>query len=72
MCKLVGFGRYREYKYLVMSLVGKSLDNLKKDLPGRRMSFHTGLRIAKQMVDAIKSLHEIGSANPQFPPRFLL
>lgn len=47
-------------QFLVMSLVGKSLDDLRKNIVGKNFSKSTGMQCAYQTLVAIGDLHDIG------------
>uniref|UniRef100_A0A0M3I2H1 non-specific serine/threonine protein kinase n=1 Tax=Ascaris lumbricoides TaxID=6252 RepID=A0A0M3I2H1_ASCLU len=52
-----------------MQLVGRSLDRIQKDMPERRFSFRTSIKLALQTVDSICDLHEIGYIHRDIKPQ---
>jgi len=51
-----------------MALVGKSLDKLIEERPGRRFTPGTAIGISVQMVNAIRALNEIGYLHRDLKP----
>ncbi|CAK5026396.1 unnamed protein product [Meloidogyne enterolobii] len=61
-------GRSVTFNYIVMALVGKSLDKLIEERPGRRFTPGTAIGISVQMVNAIRALNEIGYLHRDLKP----
>uniref|UniRef100_A0AC34FT73 Protein kinase domain-containing protein n=1 Tax=Panagrolaimus sp. ES5 TaxID=591445 RepID=A0AC34FT73_9BILA len=54
-------GSYNEnFLYVVMTMVGKSLQDVRKMCPGQKFSLGTALSIGIQSLEAIEELHQIG------------
>lgn len=51
-----------------MGLVGKSLDNLVKEMPGNHFSPGTAIGVGIQMIDALRVLHTIGYLHRDIKP----
>ncbi|CEF64860.1 Asator [Strongyloides ratti] len=56
------------YSYVFMTLLGKSLKDLVKDLPDRQFSIGTWSRIGIQGLFAVKQLHEAGYIHRDLKP----
>uniref|UniRef100_F1KWZ9 non-specific serine/threonine protein kinase n=1 Tax=Ascaris suum TaxID=6253 RepID=F1KWZ9_ASCSU len=67
--EMVDKGRTEKFKFIVMQLVGRSLDRIQKDMPERRFSFRTSIKLALQTVDSICDLHEIGYIHRDIKPQ---
>lgn len=59
-CKLLSAGKSHNYNYLIMSLLGKELGELRRRLPDRKMTLSSVLRIGYQCTEALQDLHAIG------------
>jgi tau tubulin kinase len=72
-CKIEDKGKYGGFNYVVMTLVGRSLEvsinleminllfkDLRKEAPGQRMSMGTAIGIGIQCLQALEDLHGIG------------
>ncbi|KAI6238008.1 Tau-tubulin kinase 2 [Aphelenchoides fujianensis] len=62
--------RYKraKYSFVVMTLVGKSLDDLKRQRPSRVFSIQTGLGAGIQCLEAIQDLHKHGFIHRDVKP----
>uniref|UniRef100_A0A915PCX6 Protein kinase domain-containing protein n=1 Tax=Setaria digitata TaxID=48799 RepID=A0A915PCX6_9BILA len=58
--QLIGQGRTREIKYLIMQLLGPDLGKLRRSLPGKKFNLTTALRLSLQTLDRIETLHNTG------------
>ncbi|VDK54766.1 unnamed protein product, partial [Anisakis simplex] len=67
--EMVDKGLTENFKFIVMELVGKSIDRLQKKMPERRFSFRTSLKLALQTVDSIADLHDIGYIHRDIKPQ---
>ncbi|VDP40358.1 unnamed protein product [Heligmosomoides polygyrus] len=65
---LIDRGKTEKFKFLVMSLVGKSLDDLRKNIVGKNFSKSTGMQCAYQTLVAIGDLHDIGYLHRDIKP----
>ncbi|KAI6192891.1 Protein kinase domain-containing protein [Aphelenchoides fujianensis] len=63
--------RRRSSSFLVMELVGMSLDDLKRERPGKVFSMGTGIGAAIQCLEAVQDLHKHGFIHRQAPARDL-
>ncbi|KAI6240676.1 Tau-tubulin kinase 1 [Aphelenchoides fujianensis] len=67
-CKFYGCGRNDKYNYLVMSLQGKNLADLRRESPKQCFSVSTALRLASQILVAIREIHSIGFLHRDVKP----
>lgn len=83
VCKFYGCGRDERFNYIVMSLVGKSLAELRRAQPrGKKLtgsnkililylgifSLSTTLRLGKHILQAIRDIHEVGFLHRDIKP----
>ncbi|KAI6239000.1 Tau-tubulin kinase 1 [Aphelenchoides fujianensis] len=61
-------GKKEKFFFLVMELVGMSLDDLKRERPGKVFSMGTGIGTAIQCLEAVQDLHKHGFIHRQAPP----
>jgi tau tubulin kinase len=57
---IIDRGKKDKYFFLVMALVGRSLDDLKQQRPHRVFSIPTGLGASYQCLEAIEDLNKWG------------
>uniref|UniRef100_A0AC35TQG8 Protein kinase domain-containing protein n=1 Tax=Rhabditophanes sp. KR3021 TaxID=114890 RepID=A0AC35TQG8_9BILA len=57
VCKLISSGKTNNYCYIIMSLLGTELGDLRRMLPERKMSLSTTLPIGIQCCQAIQDMH---------------
>ncbi|KAF8363009.1 hypothetical protein PRIPAC_89932 [Pristionchus pacificus] len=67
-CEIFGKGQKHNFNYLVMTLVGKSLQDLRTAAPLRRFSMGTALSVGQQCLEAIMDLHQIGYLHRDIKP----
>uniref|UniRef100_A0A7E4ZXE2 Protein kinase domain-containing protein n=1 Tax=Panagrellus redivivus TaxID=6233 RepID=A0A7E4ZXE2_PANRE len=68
VCRLLMAGRTPNYSFVVMSLLGKELGELRRKMPERKMSLSTVLRVAVQCVEGIQDMHGIGFIHRDIKP----
>ncbi|KAI6194799.1 Protein kinase [Aphelenchoides besseyi] len=61
-------GKKEKYFFLVMELVGQSLDDLKRERPGRVFSIGTGIGVSIQCLEAVEDLHKHGFIHRDIKP----
>uniref|UniRef100_A0AC35FTQ7 Protein kinase domain-containing protein n=1 Tax=Panagrolaimus sp. PS1159 TaxID=55785 RepID=A0AC35FTQ7_9BILA len=67
-CKILMSGRTSTYSFVIMSLLGKELGELRRRMPDRKMTLSTVLRIGIQSIAAIHDLHEAGFIHRDIKP----
>ncbi|OZC12130.1 hypothetical protein X798_00649 [Onchocerca flexuosa] len=67
-CKFYGCGRNDKFNYLVMSLQGKNLADLRRESPKQSFSLSTAIRIGLQILNAIQEIHSIGFLHRDIKP----
>lgn len=67
-CKIEDKGRFGTFNYVVMTLVGKSLQDLRKEGPGQHMSMGTAISSGIQCLEALEDLHGIGYLHRDVKP----
>ncbi|KAI3379115.1 hypothetical protein SNEBB_011461 [Seison nebaliae] len=68
VCKFLGGGTTDEFNYVVMSLQGKNLAELRRAQPKQNFTLSTSLRLGFQMLEAIESIHNIGFLHRDIKP----
>lgn len=64
-CKYITVGQTDRFRFLIMSLIGKSLEDLKKASGhgtgrSKQFSLHTSLYVGIETLESIQELHKIG------------
>ncbi|EPB73134.1 hypothetical protein ANCCEY_07784 [Ancylostoma ceylanicum] len=67
-CKIEDKGRYGNFNYVVMTLVGKSLQDLNKGGPGGHMTIGCAISCGIQCLEALEDLHNIGYLHRDVKP----
>lgn len=67
-CKIEDKGRFGNFNYVVMTLVGKSLQDLNKAGPGGHMTIGCSIGIGIQALEALEDLHNIGYLHRDVKP----
>uniref|UniRef100_A0A914ZS17 non-specific serine/threonine protein kinase n=1 Tax=Parascaris univalens TaxID=6257 RepID=A0A914ZS17_PARUN len=67
-CKIMDKGRYGSFNYVVMTVVGKSLQDLRKAGPGQHLSMGTAIGAGIQALEALEDLHSIGYLHRDVKP----
>ncbi|VDM46925.1 unnamed protein product [Toxocara canis] len=62
-------GRTESFKFIVMELVGRSIDRIQREMPDRNFSLRTSIKLALQTVESIEDLHEIGYIHRDIKPQ---
>uniref|UniRef100_A0A671VV76 Tau tubulin kinase 2b n=1 Tax=Sparus aurata TaxID=8175 RepID=A0A671VV76_SPAAU len=70
VCRFVGCGRNDRFNYVVMELQGRNLADLRRTMTRATFSVSTTLRLGKQILEAIESIHSVGFLHRDIkPPR---
>ncbi|PAV90708.1 hypothetical protein WR25_05493 [Diploscapter pachys] len=67
-CRIEDKGRYGNFNYVVMTLVGKSLQDLRKGSPGQKLTVACSLSVGIQALEALEDLHNIGYLHRDVKP----
>lgn len=68
ICKFLGGGTNELYNYVVMTLQGKNLAELRRSQTRQCFSLSTSLRISLQILQSIESIHSIGFLHRDIKP----
>lgn len=68
VCRFVGCGRNEKFSYVVMTLQGKNLAELRRAQQKTCFSVSTTVRLAIQIITAIESIHSIGFLHRDVKP----
>jgi len=67
-CRIEDKGRFGSFNYVVMTLVGKSLQDLRKENPLQHFSMGTAIGAGLQTLQALEDLHGIGYLHRDVKP----
>uniref|UniRef100_F1L9R3 Tau-tubulin kinase 1 n=1 Tax=Ascaris suum TaxID=6253 RepID=F1L9R3_ASCSU len=67
-CKCEDSGMYKSMLYIVMTMVGPCLQDIRKELPGQKLSVGCALSVGIQCLEAIEELHAIGFLHRDIKP----
>ncbi|XP_018646250.1 serine/threonine kinase [Schistosoma mansoni] len=68
VCKFLGCGRNDRYSYVVMSLQGRNLADLRRSMPRGIFSTSTIMRLSLQILSAIEAIHDAGFLHRDIKP----
>ncbi|CAH8598263.1 unnamed protein product [Schistosoma bovis] len=68
VCKFLGCGRNDRYSYVVMSLQGRNLADLRRSTPRGIFSTSTIIRLSLQILSAIEAIHDAGFLHRDIKP----
>ncbi|VDQ04324.1 unnamed protein product, partial [Trichobilharzia regenti] len=68
ICRLFGCGKNAKFNYMVMTLQGKNLSEIRRTLPGAVFSLGTAFRLIKQCITALQTLHDAGFLHRDVKP----
>ncbi|KAL2082675.1 hypothetical protein ACEWY4_022493 [Coilia grayii] len=68
VCRFVGCGRNDRFNYVVMELQGRNLADLRRTMRNGTFSVSTTLRLGRQILEAIESIHSVGFLHRDIKP----
>lgn len=68
VCRFVGCGQNDRFNYVVMELQGRNLADLRRTMTRGTFSASTTLRLGKQILEAIESIHSVGFLHRDIKP----
>ena len=68
VCDFYGCGRNGKFNYIIMSLLGSSLSELRRKQPEGKFSLSTTLRLGIQMLAGIQAIHNCGFLHRDVKP----
>ncbi|XP_033620866.1 tau-tubulin kinase 2 isoform X2 [Fukomys damarensis] len=70
VCRFIGCGRNDRFNYVVMQLQGRNLADLRRSQSRGTFTVSTTLRLGKQILESIESIHSVGFLHRDIkPPR---
>lgn len=67
-CRLFFCGRAEKFNFIIMTLVGKNLNELRVNYPKQKFSRNSGVQIGIQMVNVVQQLHSVGFIHRDIKP----
>ncbi|XP_046873927.1 tau-tubulin kinase 2 isoform X1 [Hypomesus transpacificus] len=68
VCRFVGCGRNDRFNYVVMELQGRNLADLRRSMSRGTFTVSTTLRLGRQILDAVESIHSVGFLHRDIKP----
>ncbi|KAM4012967.1 tau-tubulin kinase 2 isoform 2-T2 [Anomaloglossus baeobatrachus] len=68
VCRFIGCGRNDRFNYVVMQLQGRNLADLRRSQSRGTFSVSTMLRLGRQILEAIESIHSVGFLHRDIKP----
>nr|XP_046164325.1 tau-tubulin kinase 2-like isoform X2 [Oncorhynchus gorbuscha] len=68
VCRFVGCGRNDRFNYVVMELQGRNLADLRRSMTRGTFTISTTLRLGRQILEAIESIHSVGFLHRDIKP----
>uniref|UniRef100_A0A8C9TCM7 Tau tubulin kinase 2a n=1 Tax=Scleropages formosus TaxID=113540 RepID=A0A8C9TCM7_SCLFO len=68
VCRFVGCGRNDRFNYVVMELQGRNLADLRRSMARGTFTVSTTLRLGRQILEAIESIHSVGFLHRDIKP----
>ncbi|KAM9840000.1 tau-tubulin kinase 2b [Aulostomus maculatus] len=68
VCRFVGCGRNERFNFVVMELQGRNLADLRRTTQRGTFSVSTTLRLGRQILEAIESIHSVGFLHRDIKP----
>lgn len=68
VCRFIGCGRNENYNYIVMTLQGRNLADLRRNTRRGYFSISTTVRLARQILTAIENIHSVGFLHRDIKP----
>ncbi|XP_040268314.1 tau-tubulin kinase 2 isoform X1 [Bufo bufo] len=68
VCRFIGCGRNDRFNYVVMQLQGRNLADLRRSQSRGTFSVSTMLRLGRQILEAVESIHSVGFLHRDIKP----
>uniref|UniRef100_A0A7E4UMF2 Protein kinase domain-containing protein n=1 Tax=Panagrellus redivivus TaxID=6233 RepID=A0A7E4UMF2_PANRE len=68
ICRLMMSGKTSTFSFVIMSLLGKELSELRRRMPDRKMPLATTLRVGYQCMEGIQDMHVVGFIHRDIKP----
>jgi len=68
IANLITCGRFNNYNFMVMELLGPNLSEYRRQSPTGKFSIVTTMRLGIQMLEAIQSMHDMGFLHRDIKP----
>jgi len=68
VCRFITCGRFNEYNYMIMELLGENISELRRRQPDGKFSLGSSLKLAMQMLKALEAVHDLGYIHRDVKP----
>lgn len=68
VCRFIACGRNDRFNYVVMSLVGRNLAELRRSQPRGMFTISTTIRLGRQILAAVENIHSVGFLHRDVKP----
>lgn len=68
VCQFITCGRYENYNFMVMGLLGDNLSEIRKRQPEGKFALLTTVKLAIQMIEILEGVHERGIVHRDIKP----
>lgn len=68
VCRFITCGRFNEYNYMIMELLGENISELRRRQPDGKFSLGSSLKLGMQMLKALEVVHDLGYIHRDVKP----
>jgi len=68
VCRFITCGRFGDFNYMVMELLGENLSEIRRKQPDQKFSLGVACKLGMQMLKALEAVHELGYLHRDVKP----